>query len=415
MIQEKRGMLRKWNVTLVAATFLLSVTGAFSTRSGIVESAHSFSRSEIGYGFLAFLIAAISITSFLVSTRLRDLEAKAQLESTLSREAAFLYNNVALVGIAFAVLWGTFYPLLSEWRTGDKITVGPAFFNTVNIPLGFFLLFLTGVGPLVAWRRTSAANLRRQFTGPAAVGVSVAAILFALGMRHFYALMAYGIGAFVLGTVVQEFQKGTSARMRMYGERILAAFFNLIARNRRRYGGYIVHVGIVVLFAAFAGTAFHSDAFIDLQPGRTHTMRDPYGDEWSFTNQGVSAFRDKNRTITEVLVRVERNGKPAGFLRSSKRQHFDRLGRPSFDPSTEVGIMSNARQDVYLVLSRVTQSQLASLHISFNPLVVWVWFGGAVMLVGGLIVMWPKSQHAPRQTGYRATLRPEHASHAGAV
>jgi cytochrome c-type biogenesis protein CcmF len=411
MIQEKRGMLRKWNVTLVAASFLLSINGTFITRSGLIESVHSFAQSQIGYWFLGFLVLAMIVTAVLVSTRLKDLEATAQLESMLSREAAFLYNNVAFVGITFSVLWGIFLPMISEWRTGEAIVVGAPFFNAVNIPLGLFLLFLTGVGPLIAWRKSSLANLRRQFTGPAIVGISVGVVLFALGINKFYALMSYAIGGFVAGTIVQEFHKGTAARIRMYGESFAAAFTRLIARNRRRYGGYVVHAGIVVLFAAWAGMAFHRDAFVDLAPGASHTMTDPYGDTWTFTNQGVSAFPDRNRNVMEVLVATTRNGRPAGLLHSSKRQYLDRAGNPTFEPSTEVGILSSARQDLYLVLSGVNRNQVASLHINFNPLVVWVWAGGALMLVGGVIVMWPGRSRGgarPRQGGYTASLPPEH-------
>jgi cytochrome c-type biogenesis protein CcmF len=237
-----------------------------------------------------------------------------------------------------------------------------------------------------------------------------------LGMRHFYALMAYGIGGFVAGTLLQEFYKGTAARVKMYGESILAAFLHLISRNRRRYGGYIVHAGIVVLFAAFGGMAFHKDAFVDLQPAQSHTMTDPFGDSWTFTNQGVSEYSDKNREVVEATVAVSRNGQSVGFLTSSKRQHFTAQGQRSFEPSTEVGILYNARQDVYLVLSGVVrQGQIASLHINFNPLVMWVWFGGALMLLGGMIVMWPGVETARNQVGYRATLRAEHTAQATTV
>src|SRR5687767_11035911 len=181
LFRSKRGMLRKWNVTLVVVTFLLSILGTFITRSGIIESVHSFAQSPVGGWFAAFLIVASGTTAYLVTTRLKDLEARAELESMVSREAAFLYNNLLLVGISFSVLWGTFFPILSEWVRGTKITVGPPFFNTVNVPLGLLLLALTGIGPLIAWRKASISNLRRQFLVPAISGIVVAALLFALG------------------------------------------------------------------------------------------------------------------------------------------------------------------------------------------------------------------------------------------
>ncbi len=183
MVQEKRGMLRKWNVTLVVSAFLLAILGTFITRSGVISSVHSFAQSSVGNWFLGFLILSVSVTVYLVATRLNDLEAKAELESLVSREASFLFNNLLLVGIAFAVLWGTLFPILSEAVTNNKITVGPPFFNKVNIPLGLALLALTGIGPLIAWRRASAENLKRQFTGPLLVGITTGAALFAVGMR----------------------------------------------------------------------------------------------------------------------------------------------------------------------------------------------------------------------------------------
>src|SRR4051812_16614810 len=220
MIQEKRGMLRKWNVVLVVTTFLLAIFGTFITRSGIIESVHSFAQSPVGSWFATFFLTATGVTIYFVATRLRDLEAKAELESMVSREAAFLYNNVVLVGIAFSVLWGTLFPILSEWVRGSKITVGPPFFNTVNVPLGLLLLGLTGVGPLIAWRKASTSNLKRQFAVPVAAGLLVGVMLFALGMRDGYALVAYTLAGFVAATIVQEFQKGISARRNIHGESI---------------------------------------------------------------------------------------------------------------------------------------------------------------------------------------------------
>src|SRR5213076_722246 len=197
MVQEKRGMLRKWNVVLVVTTFLLAIFGTFLTRSGIIESVHSFAQSPVGPWFASFFFASTGVTIYFVATRLKDLEAKAELESMVSREAAFLYNNLVLVGIAFSVLWGTLFPILSEWVRGEKITVGPPFFNTVNIPLGLLLLALTGIGPLIAWRKASVSNLRRQFLVPAITGAALAALLFASGMRNGHALVSYLLAAFV--------------------------------------------------------------------------------------------------------------------------------------------------------------------------------------------------------------------------
>lgn len=407
MIQEKRGMLRKWNVTLVVLTFLLSILGTFITRSGVIESVHAFAQSSVGSWFLMFLIAATVLTAILVSTRLKDMEAKAELESMVSREAAFLYNNLVLVGIAFTTLWGTLFPILSEWVQGEKITVGIPFFNSVNTPLGILLLALTGIGPLIAWRRASAANLTRQFRMPAIMGVSAVVLLLALGMRHFYALVFYGLCAFVATTITQEFVKGIGARRKMYSEGLATAGIRLVARNRRRYGGYVVHFGVVVMFAAFAGMYFKKDyAEVELKEGDTYTAVDPWGDSWSFTSEGMSTYETLNRRVTAISLIAAKNGEPQGVMLAEKRQHFDSNRNTSFEPSTEVAIKETAKQDVYVFFSGLLDADTAVLHIHFNPLVVWVWVGGFIMAFGGIVVMWPQAER--RERGYVAELAPQH-------
>jgi cytochrome c-type biogenesis protein CcmF len=410
MIQEKRGMLRKWNVTLVVATFLLSILGTFITRSGVIESVHSFARSPIGTWFAAFLVVAIVATGVLVAMRLKDLEARAELESMVSREAAFLYNNVVLVGIAFSVLWGTLFPIISEAVRGSKITVGAPFFNTVNIPLGLLLLGLTGVGPLIAWRRASVGNLKRQFAVPVSGGIFLGAALFALGMRDPYALVSYTLAGFVATTIGQEFVKGVGARRRMHNESVPVALLRLVGRNRRRYGGYIVHFGVVVLFAAFAGLAFKKEYDLSLAPGASFSAVDPYNRKWTFTSQGVSRYEELNRQVTAVVLEAQRDGAPATLLKSEKRQHVDSRGNPTFEPSTEVGILESLRQDVYLVLHGTTAEETAEIRITFNPLVWWVWYGGIIMAIGGLIVMWPQATRAGARRraegGYVVVMQP---------
>ena len=406
MIQEKRGMLRKWNVVLVIVSFLLAIFGTFITRSGIIESVHSFAQSPVGPWFATFFFLCTGISIYLVGIRLRDLEAKAELESMVSREAAFLYNNLVLCGIAFAVLWGTVFPILSEWAGKPKITVGPPFFNTVNIPLGLLLLALTGIGPLIAWRKASVSNLRRQFAGPTATGVVVGVVLIALGMRDVYALVAYALCGFVTGTIVQEFYKGIRARQSIHGESVFTGFVRLVARNRRRYGGYIVHAGIVMLFAAFAGLAFRTEHDVTLKTGEAFEARDPYGHQWRFVSQGVSTSNRIDRDVVSVGLEMFRDGKRMGVLSSEKRSYVDSRRNPLFQPTTEVAIHTSAKLDTYLVLAGVRGPDTAELRVTFNPLVVWVWIGGFLMMIGGLVVMWPQAERRRAQGGYAAVMPP---------
>ena len=416
MVQEKRGMLRKWNVTLVVSAFLLSIFGTFITRSGIISSVHSFAQSPVGKWFAGFLIVAIIATAYLVTTRLKDLRSHTELESMISREAAFLYNNLIFIGIAFSVLWGTMFPIISEAVRGNKITVGPPFFNTVNVPLGLLLLLLTGIGPLIAWRRASVANLRRQFAAPVGGAIAVGVIFFVLGLRNFAALLTYTFSALVLTTIAQEFYKGVGARRRMYDESAIVALPRLVARNRRRYGGYIVHLGIVVIFAAFAGLAFKREFDVNLRAGESKTVTDAWGHQWTFLSQGISRYRVLNREVTAIALDVTRDGKNAGVITSEKRQHVDSRGAPTFEPSTEVGIKGSFKQDVYVVLAGVRGTDAAEIRVTFNPLVRWVWLGGALMALGGLVVMWPQAErHRARAKSAVPARTPVHEQLPGLV
>ena len=410
MIQEKRGMLKKWNLALIIGAFLLSIFGTFITRSGVISSVHSFTQSSVGYFFLGFLIVCAVASYALYVRRLELLQPEGSLESMVSREAGFLFNNLLLVGIAFSVLWGTLFPILSEWVRGTKITVGPPFFNQVNIPLGLALLALTGIGPLIAWRRASMRNLKRQFSVPLFAGATTFVVLAALGMRNAYALMAFGLGGFVTGTVAQEFAKGTRARHRQYGEGYALALVRLVGKSRRRYGGYIVHLGIVMLFAAFAGMAFRTEKEATLKPGESVTLDSPYGHTYTFTHLGVSQYNQLNRLVSAATVDVRKNGRRLDPLTSEKRQHVNSLGRETFEPSTEVAIRSDLLEDVYIVYAgSVAGTEQTVYRFTINPLVWWVWAGGFVLVIGGLIAMWPGAipgRGAPRraQAGYSVTL-----------
>lgn len=412
MIQEKRGMLKRWNVSLMIGTFLLSIFGTFLTRSGIISSIHSFTQSDIGYFFLALLFVGGVLSFTLLYTRWPMLEAEVQLESLLSRESAFLFNNLALVGIAFSVLWGTLFPILSEAVKGTKITVGPAFFDRVNIPLFLFLLLLTGIGPLIAWRKASVANLRRQFIVPSlAFALSVTALLI-VGMRDLYPLLALSLGGFVLGTVAQEFFRGIRARMSLHEETMPIAFAHLIARNRRRYGGYIVHIGIVIYFVAFTGLAFKVKHEVVLQPGGADTLRSPFGHSYTLTHLGVSQYSRLNRHATVATLEVRVDGERMGTISSEKRQYVDSFDQPTFEQATEVGLRSTLLEDLYITYQgSLDGTEAARYTLMINPLVSWFWIGCGVLTIGGLITMWPGGpqvktprRRAVAQAGYAVPL-----------
>ena len=411
MIQEKRGMLKRWNVGLIVASFLLSIFGTFITRSGVIASVHSFTQSSVGYFFLGFLLL-IAIFSFtLLYARWPLLEPEAKLESMASREAAFLFNNLALVGIAFSVLWGTLFPIISEAVRGTKITVGPPFFNRVNVPLGLFLLALTGIGPLIAWRKASPENLRRQFLVPLGTGLVVGLLLLLFGIRDFYAIVAWALAGFVLGTVTQEFWRGVRARHRIHGEAPWLALGRLISRNRRRYGGYVVHVGFLTYITAFAGMAFKVTKEVTLSPGESAEIRSPYGHTYRLTHMGISQYPQLNRFVSAATLEVRKDGVLKGRLTSEKRQHLDSFGRTTFEPSTEVGIWSNLREDLYVVYAgSVNGTERATYAITLNPLVMWVWLGAGILITGGLITMWPggpalrERRTSEAQAGYAAPL-----------
>ncbi|HEX9690930.1 MAG TPA: heme lyase CcmF/NrfE family subunit [Gemmatimonadales bacterium] len=413
MIQEKRGMLKKWNVTLIALSFVLSIFGTFITRSGIISSVHSFTQSSVGYFFLAFLIFIVVAVALLLWLRLPVMQSDTRLESLVSREASFLFNNLLLVGVAFSVLWGTLFPIISELVRGTQVTVGPPFFNQVNIPIGLALLALTGIGPLIAWRHASAGNLQRQFTIPVIAGTVVAAALVGLGMRDFYAIVAFSLGGFVVAGILQEFQRGVGARHRLHGESYPLALGRLVARNRRRYGGYIVHLGIVTYFVAFAGMAFKKDMEASLMPLESAELVSPYGHTYTFTHLGVSQYRQLNRFVSAATVEVFRDGVSIGRIVSEKRQHFTcaavvepcppELLRPSFEPSTEAGIRSDLREDIYVVYAgSVEGTEEAVYRFTLNPLVWWLWYGAIVLVAGGVVTLWPSSTLVAERRAVRA-------------
>ncbi len=402
MIQENRGMLKVWNMSLVVLTFLLTIFATFLTRSGLIESVHSFAQElKIAYIFLAFMGSLLAGSVVLILYRLPSLQSENRIESFLSRESAFLFNNLILLGAAFAVMWGTIFPLVAEGVTGQKISVGPPFFEKVNFPIGLALLALAGIGPVIAWRRATRRNLQKNFAAPVVFGAVVAAVLAGLGARHPLALTTWGLGAFVLFIIVVEFWKGTKARAHIEGEGIPLALYHLVTRNRRRWGGYIVHAGTVLIFMGFAGAAYNVDVRKHMEPGDTVEVASPFGHSYTLTYEGLSVSVGRGQRNLQwqaiALVSVARNGKPVGSLTSEKRQYVT-----SEQLMTEVGIRPTPLEDLYIILSAVDdldaavsndpKAQGVDLQVLVKPLVNWIWYGGLILAVGSLIGLWPSTE-----------------------
>jgi cytochrome c-type biogenesis protein CcmF len=383
MMQEKRGMMRVWNVWLVFTTFLLTIFGTFLTRSGVVNSVHAFAQSSIGPWFLSFigLVLLVCVVSYW---RNRDyLRSDNTLDSLVSRESSFLFNNLILLVACVAVISGTLFPVLSEWLRGTKISVGVPFFNMINLPIALFLLFLTGVGPLLAWRKTSTASLRKNFGGPLLIGIVAGVIAMALGLRGFYVVTCLILSVFVTLTILLEFYRGARVIASRANTNLLSGVAELTMRNTRRYGGYIVHFGIVLIFIGISGTAFNQDKQSDLPPGAQMTIGPYRLTHQTFDTTDVANYKSERATIA-----VDRNGKQIIMLYPEKRFY------PSNQESgTMVAIYSTMKEDLYVVYAgHSPETNQPVIHAYLNPLVKWIWLGGAVMVIGTLLALVPNRQ-----------------------
>jgi cytochrome c-type biogenesis protein CcmF len=380
MMQEKRGMMKVWNVWLVFCTFLLCILGTFLTRSGIVSSVHAFAQSSIGSWFVGFLVVIIAVCLGAYLKNRDYLKSENQLDSIVSRESSFLFNNLILLVSCVAILSGTLFPVFSEWITGNRISVGAPFFNKVNIPIGLLLLFLTGVGPLLAWRKTSTESLKRNFGWPLGIGLIAGVIALVFGFREIYSWVCLILCVFVASTVGLEFYRGAKVIRARSGATFMTSAVDLTMRNTRRYGGYIVHMGMVFVFIGLSGAAFNRDLQKDMQVGQTMQIG-PY----SLLLQGFDSRPEKNYTAQRMLVEVLRDKKPIMMLYPEKR-HFS----TNEQNGTMVAIYSTLKQDLYVVYAGDSpDTQLPVLHAYLNPLVKWIWLGGAVVVFGTLVAMLP--------------------------
>jgi cytochrome c-type biogenesis protein CcmF len=387
MVQERRGMLKVWNVSLVITTFFLTIFGTFMTRSGIVQSVHAFGEDrELAWMFTVFMIGLLTVSFGLVIYRLPLLRARHELDSWLSKEAAFLANNWVLLFSAFFVLFATMFPTLSEAVRGERLTVAAPFYNKWMVPIGLVLLVLTGIGPLLAWRKSTPANVRHQFLWPVLAGVVVAGGLRAAGVPVWAAGLCFGLCAFVAVTLLQEFVRGARVRQKTTGLDLFTSLVGLFARSKRRYGGYVVHLGIVLIFIGFAGGAFEREEQVLMRQGQQVEVA-PY----TVTFHALHVTQDSQKQMITAEVSVVERGRALGRLYPARWFY---TGRED-EPTTEVALRRSLGDDLYLVLAAFSpEEQTATLLIKVNPLVNWLWVGVGIMILGTGIALLPERAFA---------------------
>ncbi|MCX6028742.1 MAG: heme lyase CcmF/NrfE family subunit [Chloroflexi bacterium] len=395
MIQERRGMLKVWNMALIGITWELTLFGTFLTRSGVVESVHAFALSPIGPMFALFITATSLGFLGLMVWRRQALHGDNELDAVLSRETSFLTQNVTFLLIMFATLLGTLFRPISEWVTGNKISLNAPYFQKVNGPIFLFLLVLMGVAPLLAWRRSRPETLRRNFAIPVAVGLLIVPLAYLLGNRSAGGFVGFAVLAFVFAGIVQEYVRGVRARRQATGEPLPAALFNLVKRNGRRYGGYIVHVGILLIALGIIGNEFYqSEGQANLKQGESVTVAN-----YTLTYRKLEASQGPNYTEYTAMLDMTRNGQPAGQV-LPKKNVYDKNQE---QPMTEVGLRPGLIEDVYVVLAGFEgMGTTVSLKVFINPLMSWMWVGGLVIVLGVLVSAWPRKK--PVATEVRVTV-----------
>jgi cytochrome c-type biogenesis protein CcmF len=389
MVQERKGMLKVWNMGLVIITFSLVLFGTFLTRSGVIQSVHAFAESDIGAWFLTFIAGVTLAATFLLFTRLKDLKSERDIDALLSREAFFLLNNLLFIGASFAVLWGTIYPLFSEIVYGQKLTVGAPYFNQVTAPIFSAVLLAMAIIPLIGWSGVTRAKLLQKIALPAALALVLAAITFAFGVRDWIPLGGYLLASFVITTTLIEIVQGARARARNTGEFILAALKNLIARDRRRYGGYLIHVAVAMMGVGIIGSqVYATDATRALTRGESMDVRG-----YTLTYENLSPnFPSGEAQVTSASVAVSREGKRVATL-SPARAFYGRQGEWETTPA----ILSSPQEDLYLIIAGWEDNfATVTFRAYVNPLVFWLWFGGLCLMLSTLIAAWPDAREMER-------------------
>ncbi len=381
MVQERRRMLKLWNLALVIMTFGLTLFGTFLTRSGVIASVHAFTQGSIGVFFLAFLSLVLLTALGLLAWRWDALKSHGELDSVVSRESAFLLNNVMLVAAAFTVFFGTVFPLLSEATQGKKVSVGAPFFNSVNVPLFLALIFLMGVGPLIAWRRASPDNLRRNFLGPVALGLVGAGLFFGLGVRSALAVLSLTLTVFVAATIGLDFWRATRARLRL-GERPLTAMGRLLLRHNRRYGGFIVHFGILVVAVGVTGSqAWSIQTERTLKVGESTQLAG-----YAVRFDGLAGTEESNHARVAGTFTVRNPNGRTAVLHPAKKFYPQEQS-----PIAAVDYRLGLREDLYLVLGDFARDgSEATIKMQINRMVSWIWLGGLVLTLGTVLAVLPE-------------------------
>jgi len=395
MIQERRGMLKRWNIGLMIASFVLTIFGTYITRSGLIESVHTFAQSEIGDYFLALLLTVLAVSVSLFLWRWRDLKSDQRLDSPASRESAFIFNNWLLVVMTLVVLFGTMWPKIKEGLFGQEVAIGPPWFNRWMVPLGILLLLLMGIGTIIPWRRTTMAAFKRQFVIPILATAAISPVLLgaywygrgaALGvtptpLESAYAIITVVCCIFAITTMIADVWRAMSARMRKHGEGAFESLSRLFIKQRRRYGGYVVHLGIVCSFIAFAGNALKIEQDISLDPGESYQIGD-----YTITYEGLTLENEADKDIIIGKMTAMRNGEHVYDLRPGKAVFHS---SPNM-PTSEIDIKTTPLEDLYVALvNHDPRTQAAAFKIFVAPFTWWFWLGGTILLLGTLICMWP--------------------------
>ena len=415
MMQEKRGMMKGWNVWLIFVTFILTILGTLLTRSGLVSSVHAFAESDIGAWFVWFLVLVLAVCLFTYLYNRDHLRNENHLESLVSRESSFLFNNLVLLAACFTVLWGTLFPVLSEFVQGSKVTMGAPFYNRVAVPIGIFLLFLTGVGPLLAWRSTSLRAIRRNFVLPCIAIIVTTLVLIIAGVRPWsadtqaagdvgssiYALVCIALGVGVITAIAAEFLRGANVVHTQTGKNLFESTILLTRRNTRRYGGYLIHFGVVVMFIGLAGSAFNQSKEAEMSFGDSMNVGG-----YKVVCQSYSEDSNANYDSQFALLDVYHNGKKITRLAPERRVYF--VNTDHAQPSTIVAIHSSLENDLYVVFEGTNpDNDKPIIKFFINPLVNWIWVGVVIVIFGTFIALAPPLKTATRRVEVPSPLIPD--------